>query len=354
MKEKEIRPSSITVEILPKAQIAVPSIDWLQFHFTGKFKESSNYDTIQLPYGTRHFKNVYDIYQKKYKKASITNTPSSPVIHPDTNLIKLENRELYYFEPVRRLITIGTEYNLHYLNCSRIDLCIDFNTFSNGLHPEDLIKKFFSCEYLKKGMSNFIIQGKQTRTTNVHYLKFTSKKATISSYLYNKSKELRDCKRKPYIIKRWEENGLDTNEDIWRLEFSIHSTKFNITDLETGETERFNPLYIDNKIYLHYVLCALLSKHWDFRINDGLSKIARMKQIKFFDNFNHPTQMKFVFDSEESNRADLIFINKLKDLNTEVREQNQYIRDCTNSTINYFAETRKLKKGNYGKYTNKI
>lgn len=354
MKEIENRPLSITVEILPKAQIAVPSIDWLQFNFTGKYQDNAKYEDRLLPYGTRHFKNIIEVYQKKWKKATIANTPLSQIIHEDTNLIKLENRELYYFEPVRRLITLGTEHNLHYHNCSRIDIAIDFNTFANDLNPEEVIKRFFSCKYLKKGMSNFIIQGKQQKEQMLHYLKFTSKKATISSYLYNKSKELRDCKRKPYIIKHWTNNGLNIALDVWRLEFSIHSTKFNITDLETGETERFNPLYMDNKIYLNYVLSALITKHWDFRINDGKSKIGRMKKVKFFDNFNYNLDMKFIFEGEDSNRSDIIFINKLKDLNNEVRAQNKHIEDCTKSTITYFAETRNLKKGNYGKFTNKI
>jgi hypothetical protein len=350
----EKRPSSITVEFLPQVQKAVPALDWLQFNFQGKYKENKIYEAKKLEFNTRHFRNIIEIYKKNWRIATIVNTPFSKVIPENTNLIKLDNRELYYMRPCERLITVGTAYNLRYKSCSRIDLAIDFNLFQDGTKPEDFIIDFFNNKYLKKGMSNYIIQGKQKITQVCHYLKFTSKKATISAYLYNKSKELREVKKKQYIIKNWQANGLDINKDIWRLEFSIHKSDFKITDLETGEVNEFNPLYIDNKIYMTYVLSALINKHWDFRINNEKTQMRRMKKYKFFTEFNDNCTMQYMNEDKDSNRADIIFINKLKDLNNEVREQNKHIQECTQSTIAYYALSRGLKKGNSGKYTNKI
>ncbi len=342
--KKSSQPLSITVEILPKQNTSIPTLDWLQFNFDGTFEESKKYESKYLQMSTRIFKNIIEVWQKKWRRATIVNQPFSSVIPPNTNLIKLDNRELYYTHPVNRLIEIGASYNLKYKSCSRIDIALDFNCFYNNLHPATMINNFLTNKFIKVGMKTFIVQGKQSDNLDCHYLKFTSKKATISAYLYNKSKELRDVKKKNYIIKHWEDSGLNTNIDVWRLEFSIHTNKFNIINKNTGNIEQFDALLLDNEFYRKQLLTALINKYWNFKYKDNHKKIAQKKDVKFFTNISNAYDIQFLREDKDTGRADLIFYNKLKDVNNEVREISKYLTASTNSILSYYEESRNIKK----------
>ena len=345
------QPLSIRVEIFPKENLSIPTLDWLQFMFVGQFQESENFEDKPLDYGTRSFVNVIEVWQGKWRRATIVNEPKSILLRPDMNLIKIDNRELYWHNPVKRLLEIGEDHNLKYEKASRIDIAIDFNLFAFNLHPDTVIKNFFNDKFLKQGMSSYVINGNQKKQNITHYLKFQSAKCPVSAYLYNKTKELRDVKKKNYIIKHWADNGLDTTKDVWRLEFSIHSHNFIMKNKNTKEREKFEPLRLDEPAYLRQVLYALIDKYWIFRKRDKHKKIYQMPQVKFFNKIDHTFQMQFLREDKDAGRSDIIFLNKLRDLNNECRASDKHHQQAAQEIEDYYKVSRNLHKNNTGNYS---
>jgi hypothetical protein len=340
--EKKLLPLSITGDFQTFKHTAIPCLDWLQFNFKGTFTKSPFFDCAKLDYSTRTFKNIYEISNGKWRKATIVNEPLSMIIPPETNLIKSDNRELYWQYPVKRLLRIGNEHQLNFHCASRIDLAIDFNTFCNNRQPAQFITDFMQNKFIKKGHNSFQCMGKQNNNFLFHYLKFSKTNSNIQAYLYNKSKELREVKKKNYIIEHWEKNGLDVTSDVWRLEFAIHNPKFNITDKTTGDVQQFNPILLDNEDYLRVVTNILINKYWDFRYNDNQKVINRMKKVKLFNNITDRYIISYSSETPDTTKADRQFLNKLKDLNNECRALANSEAYSTNIIVNYFKKTRKL------------
>ena len=340
--EKTFLPLSITGDFQTSKHIAIPCLDWLQFNFEGMFLKSPFFDCAKLDYSTRTFKNIYEISKGKWRKATIVNEPLSSIIPPKTNLIKLDNRELYWKLPVKRIMEIGSAHQLNYHCASRIDIAIDFNTFFGNRDPAKFIADFMQNKFIKKGHNSFNCMGKQENKFLFHYLKFSKPNSNIQAYLYNKSKELREVKKKNYIIEHWEKNGLDITKDIWRLEFAIHNPKFNITDKHTGEVQLFNPMLLDNENYLKIVSKILINKYWDFRINNTTKVISRMQKLKLFENVTDRYLISYSSETPDTTKSDRQFLNKLKDLNNECRALANSEAYSTNIIVNYFKKTRKL------------
>ena len=340
--QKQKPPLSIGADFGTKKFACNTCIDWLQIDSRGVLNFSKHFRTTDTSKSTSVFKKIYEIWEDKYYIASIVSEPIEKFLPENMNLIKLINRELYYKNPVQRIIAISMDHCLLPYRPSRIDIAIDFNYFCNGLHPIELINRFYNCKYIKKGHSNYIIQGKQTTEQQPHYLKFTKKDAQVSTYLYNKTKELKDVKNKPWIVDSWKRAGLDLTQDIWRLEFSIHSPKFNYTNKITGETKQFNYENLDNKEELNEIIRVFISKYFDFRINDNQQKISRMQKLILFKGIK---EIEISFDRSqgvESDRGDRNFIKRLKSLNIEVRDKDLGLGYSAEQLINYYKKTRQI------------
>ena len=65
------------------------NIDWLQLNCRGIAEPKNNYIFKKLPYQTRHFKNIYEIFINDKIFCTLACCPLSPIIPKDTNLIKI-------------------------------------------------------------------------------------------------------------------------------------------------------------------------------------------------------------------------------------------------------------------------
>jgi hypothetical protein len=335
-------PLSIKAEISGYRHRSVTCLDWLQMDSRGTIQISEKYPIKDTYKSTLVFKKLYEIHNHNFYVASLVSQPIASFLPRDLNLIKMLNKELYYYRPCFRLNTIIHEIGLLPLQPSRIDLAIDFNHFAYGFKPETLIYNFFNNKFLKVGMTNYIINGNQEKFNKTHYLKFTKKDCNVDVYLYNKSKELREVKNKPWIAEMWKRAGLDLSKDVWRLEFSLHNPRFIVRDNVTGITDRFNWLMLDNKEYLNTVIYSLINKYFDFRRNTYIKDRKAMPKVKLFMGINDTTITWDRSASMVSNKADKLFLKKLGLLNDEVREIYTDIEKDTNSVINYFKITRGL------------
>jgi hypothetical protein len=335
-------PLSIGAEISGRSHHLTTCCDWLQIDSRGMLQNAENYTLVDTHKSTLVFHKLFEIFEKEHRIASLVNTPIAKFLPHDMNLVKLLNNELYYFKPSFRLNKIIQELSLFALQPSRIDLAVDFNSFAFGFTPQNLIKSFFNDKFCKVGITKYVIDGEQVGHNITHYLKFHKPNCNVDVYLYNKSKEMREVKHKPWIVEHWKRGGLDLTKDVWRLEFSMHNPRFIVKDNISGYTDRFNWLRLDEKNYLNTVINVLINKYFDFRRNTGIKDIKSMPKVQLFTNIKDTTMIWDRSDTKESNKADLYFLKKLHQLNNEVRDLYTDIEKDTNSVINYFKETRGL------------
>jgi len=346
-------PPSIGGEISGSGHRLSTCIDWLQVDFRGTSQNGINLTIKDTYKSTLVFHKLFEIWQNNYYIASLVNKPIADFLPKDMNLIKLLNKELYYFKPCARLNEIGEKIGLIALQPSRIDLAIDFNSFAYGYLPQTLISDFFQDKYLKIGIRKWVIDGEQKiipqskdsiqyNSNITHYLKFSKPDCNVDTYLYNKSKEMLEVKKKPWIIEQWKRAGLNINKDIWRLEFSLHNPRFIVRDNLTGITERFNWLRLDDKKYLNNVLNILINKYFDFRKNTYIKDIRAMPKVKLFSNIKDTSITWDRSDSIEGKKGDKLFLKKLNQLNDEVRNIYTDIENSAETVINYFKVTRDI------------
>lgn len=322
----------------------VITLDWLQLHVRQVPEDypatAGRFTIFNTGKQTKQFKNYYLIIVGTECVATLVGRPHSGILKPDSGLLKLENKYLYQ-DDVKGLVNeLLQELGLQFQNISRLDLACDFNMFLNGLHAERFIYKFLTGEYVKLMKSKFKTIGMHTRQNTFEYIMFGSGTSTLCYYLYNKSVEMKEQKYKPYIFDNWKNKGLNTDLEVWRLEFRIHSNPRGLVDEDTGETVPFSKLDvldIYNEVYR-----ALFYKYFDFRYEDGQVKKNRMKKIPLLSLEKPTTNVMRLVDKIESNRMDKIFLKKLIALNQELRGTDYDLSIYNQLQLNHFVHSRDL------------
>lgn len=299
------------------------SVDWLQLYCNvSHLILSKNYDIILAPFQTRQFRKLYYINHKQEAIAELVAEPVSQIIPSYAGILKINNRVLYRTDLYDVVNVLLSDLNIEFINITRIDLAIDFNTFKHKLHPERMIDRFVKDIYLKVGRGKFSIYGEQKQSTTFQTLRFGTRGQPINTYLYNKTEELIQKQDKPYIRKKWEAYKLDISRDIWRLEISITSQGCHYVNLNTGEQERINLDILQDIELLHHTYFSYVYKYFRFKINDDTKNKTRMKDVPLFDDYEPIFKPFYLPEHTGSNRADKIFIKKLYQLDEELRGKN--------------------------------
>lgn len=249
--------------------------------------------------------------------------------------VKVANRVLYSSKWGAILHDCISVMGLKPKNITRIDLCIDFQKFANGITPQQFMKKYFSDEqgcYLRKGSNYYTIIGKKrleystpdgavketefvmeekksvkgkkvgipsgSKTRNSRSLWETIYWGTRSSpvmvRMYNKSKELTVKKRKDYIVSQWQEVGLieDAKNPVYRIELQITSKALNyqhFSDIKTGEKVNVDLLekicYNDmqTQAKLEALFWSYCKEYFCFYEFQGQKYVKDMKVVQLFE-----------------------------------------------------------------------
>lgn len=295
----------------------VINIDWLAIYGfwnneKPKFLDDPLWYVIQkLPYGTRHYKDIYEVYEQTQKLYEIQLFPHSTILPYNSFILKIENKELYNPKMLARLKSFLYEFNLSCDHISRLDICADFNIFANGQHPKQFIRDILLQNTLKNRQSGYTLQGSTAQPDDVSYIRFGSRETPVCSYLYDKTKELNEVKYKKWIVDTWIANEID-KDDTWRFEISIKSEGRKLVDKESGETielclddlstrERIERIY---KIYSNYYL--------DFRENNGTKNKSRMPKINLFNYDDTSVQPIRLTAATQGTRTDKMLMRRLQ------------------------------------------
>ena len=341
---RTITPSSNTVSNSTQITPAFPlSIDWLSVSCKYNNVRNDLYKFEEQKYSTKHFKKVERIWLNNMPIAILTSVPSSPILPPDSAILKFENWLLYQEFFTYNIHTYMKDFGLDYRGINRLDIAIDFNTFSRNYHPQTFIQHFAKGKILHKGRAKFKMIGSAGNNNIYDYFRIGTGESAISVYLYNKTKELSEVADKQHIRELWNISGLDINKDVWRLEVSFRGDKKNIMDTDTGEIVDIDLFTVADSKELSYLFRTAIKERFTFLRSGKDSNKSRLKEIVLFSQFGQIDRKTLYKDYRpDTTRSHKIALKKYIDFYTEIRSTMPSISHNTLKQIEHFANQYRL------------
>lgn len=359
------------------------SVDWLTISVDcSNFAVNTNYSCVREPYGTSIFSEMYTIGMDGMDIAILTKTPRMKHMDRNLGLLKILNPILYKPQLDRIINNIIFNFHLSVKGISRLDLCADFNRFNDYSDPQNFIRDFlavkiwkigqakFKCagkvakaptlpHYKRKGtlkdkdeIESFKVIGKQSSRHNFQYLRFGSNLSDVSAYLYNKTQEFIDVKRKNYIVEQWDANGIDSSQTVWRLEFSLKGNGIKFIDTTSGEYYQKTLDMVLDPVLREQLYNACFLKYWIFRYNDGQVRKDRMKPCNLLDIESSIYIPRVIQCSDETSRENKRMISAMEKTYDEIRIKHQ-VRDieieAALETVSKFVRLENWRAEKYGK-----
>lgn len=283
----------------------VVSIDWLQilctkrdnrvdtnlFFTSDQTNEHGMHNTYKLV-DAKEFTMGYNYHKSVMLKdivvAHISWCPKRENVDENNCSIKIANNVLYTNMWHFILGDVCNALGWQVKSITRIDIACDMNYLMHGLHPELFIRKYIkgNCNgYIRCGSNKFSVIGeKYLQNTSMSYIRWGSRSSGVCTYLYNKSKEMRECSMKPWIIERWRGAGLNV-KNVWRLEFSINSAGRGLKDIENG---LIHSLFVDDiqtQSQLISIFQTYAKKYFHFKHlrKNGTKYVKDMKDAELVD-----------------------------------------------------------------------
>lgn len=339
-----------------KTPRAAYSIDWLQCVCVvpGGYEPSwvtevspqndkcGNHRRYQLrdgAYYIRGYEFQKEVWWNNYCVAHIACKPRQEHLPLDHGAIKLENSALYVADWFFILTDILATLRWEVRKISRVDLCCDFNYFIGGLLPSTFLRNYI-CKnghsYVRIGSNKFCTYGlKDMRKTSFDSIRWGSRQNGVSVYMYNKSRELKEVKNKPYIRALWKKCDLSQALDVWRVEISITSQGLGLKSLSD---QMFHTLFVDDlkepDAPKQFFQCYA-AKYFRFLRTDPTAKRKRdLKEVPLLAlDADCPMRPQEISESTDCGRMEKIISNRLSMMYDEVREGNFQDRNALMDAI---------------------
>ena len=255
------------------------NLDWLEIYAMEPIGQPRDAEYFKLhgfkvkvrAYGTPQYQEMFTLFADGQELFEIRRNPYSVkemggIFPKNACHIRLCNRTCYEIDPVNHLRAFLLTHDYTYKSISRIDIALDFNVFDNGMKPENFIMKYMRGKIAKINQSNVSAHGTDEWSRRVfNSLKWGSPSSPVSTKLYNKTLELKQGQDKPYIRQAWETAGLDTSQDVWRVEFSLSAQMQSLQSLKSGEMFKKSIIHYDSRERLLKQFYILANKYFDFR-----------------------------------------------------------------------------------------
>ena len=289
------------------------NIDWLEVYaledpigypHDAEYFRRVGFHVEQREYGTPVYHEMFVVYGTDNQPLiEIRRNPKSAVgkqVHGvlDANAchVRLTNRTCYFQNAVQLMQEFLERYGLHYQRISRIDICLDFETFDYGDKPADFMARYMKGRYSKINQCNITSHGTDRWDGRVwNSVSWGNKKSMVGTKFYNKTKELKEVRDKPYIRQAWRaaglidddmrmtkfcDDGAERSVEIWRVEFSIKSSTRNwfIMEDENGQKRKIRSVKntlqcYDTKDKLWTMFASLTDHYFHFKkFQEGVRK----------------------------------------------------------------------------------
>lgn len=286
------------------------NVDWLEVfgRFTVSFEHCSTWRTPtfsyqDLDFPTKQYLRAVRVYYydgaAKVEFALLRYMPRMSVVHPCQFHLKIENRFLYTPDWYRLYSVLCSELKLSDISISRLDLAYDCNRFKNGRKPHSLLSDFLSRKLLKIGVSrcvaNFASMGYQiangtssvsaakTKISDkvINAITWGSRTGGIQHQIYDKSREMREVKLKPWIVREWERCGLDIT-CVWRCEIRIQKRGKELLLLDSYDLYSLSVDDVKNSSMLLDIFTCYAEKCFNFVISECKARKDRMTKVELF------------------------------------------------------------------------
>lgn len=324
--------------------MACVNIDWLEVYCkepsicNASYFRSKGYQVEVRAYGTPQYKEMFSICdEQKRPILEIRRNPYSlkscgGIFDEDNCHIRLANRTCYAPNPIKYLREFLLRHGYLYKCISRIDICNDFIAFQDGLDPYTFLQSYIKGEYLKinqsrvssygktevKQEADISIHGKDTFRENKAWnsVKWGSEKSSISTKLYNKSMEMKQKKKKFYILDAWDKANIDwANNEVWRIEFSLSSAIKGYVRLDDGELWMSTLSQYDEPDKLLNIWKLLAKRYFHFKVASTNTRKDRMKDLSLF-NFQDTENIKPIrlTEKEDFTRTEKLLLSYIRKL----------------------------------------
>ena len=331
------------------------NIDWLEIFCSEThdcdpaYFESKGYKVKRRAYGSPQYSMMFTILDEagrdviEVRRCPYSIKENGGIFNTNDTHIRLSNRTCYAPNPIDWLRRFLIAHDYKFKLITRIDICLDFCTFDNDMLPEDFVLRYMQGDYLKLHQSRLHSYGSETPLYDVaahgtdctakkvwNSLSWGSQKSSITTKLYNKSLEMRQKKKKHYIINRWEACGLPHDkQDVWRVEFSLHSAIKGYVRVDDGELIPSSLSVYDNEDKLLRCWMSCCSRFFVFVDKTTATRKSRMKKLELFNQEDVAARPIELSTEEDPTRTERMLIRYLNDL----RNNAQLTYDEDNAAI---------------------
>lgn len=298
------------------------SIDWLELfasedparRYEPEDFESRGYIVTRRGYGTRTFEQAFTICDTHGDPMiEILRAPrgvdgiKKTVYRLGDCYLRLVNAYCYTDHPVDLLLEFMQREGIMLRRIFRIDLAIDLAEFDRGDKPRSVMKRIVDHTYAKINQTNRRLSGTDRWTEcEDNWVSWGAPGSMVSTKFYNKSKEIRDEKfAKTWILQRWMHDGLIDNpltiskdgkeQEIWRVEFSIHSSAKEWVLVEKDESHDAVRHYLPHSVDLYSERKGVLNAIANLEPHYFRFKIYQEGKVKY----KCPDKVLFVWKKDE-------------------------------------------------------
>lgn len=281
------------------AQVRCVNLDWLEVYvleprpLDAHYFESRGYKVEQRAYGTPQYREMFTLYYGKKPLMEVRRSPYSlkregGIFEDNSVHLRLPNAMCYSEYPVQFMQGFIQRHGYEYKSTTRLDFCLDFNTFDHGRNVPKFINAYMREKYFKMNQSQVCAHGADSWPIRQYWsLKWGSENSAITTKIYEKTTELMTAQRdKPYIWDAWRDAGLCVEIPVYRVEFSIKGSQVKelykqrheqkrFVNLETGEimtgyVDKSKHVMLDFNAYptrneVLFTFMCLAAKYFDFR-----------------------------------------------------------------------------------------
>lgn len=230
------------------------NIDWLEcyclenymlFPCNADFFRRKGWQVVERDYGTRQYQEMFTILDehgcafievRRHPVAAESNNNQLGIFSEYSCHLRLSNRYCYHNRAIELFTKFCHDYEYEIRRIFRLDLALDFELFDKGDDPHKFLLRYLAGRYSKINQSKWAGRGDDRWDgRDCNSISWGSLKSMVSTKFYNKTRELKEVKDKPYIRYAWltshlidaldgskkAEDGTVYYPTIWRVEFSI-------------------------------------------------------------------------------------------------------------------------------------
>lgn len=247
------------------------NVDWLEVYvfedntkypMNADYYRSLGYFVRERDYGTRVYSEMFTIEDEhgngfiEVRRNPQSGSSEFTGLSELSCHLRLCNRACYSNNAVRDMAEFIIRHGYIYQRIFRIDVAYDFIRFDSGDDPAKFLRRYIENKYSKVNQCRVRVIGDDSWASfEWESIAWGAPTSMVGTKMYNKTKELKATgNKKPWIVQAWFESRLVDDPlnlpDVWRIEFSLHSTAKNWIVIEDADSKNCHKKAIPHTLEL--------------------------------------------------------------------------------------------------------